>query len=407
MLRFALLLAVFAVFIGAQDAAAQVLTLEAARSRALASQPALRALELTARAAEDAAPADGLPPDPRMKLGALNLPLRNFSWTRDDMTQLVLSLEQTIPGGDKRRLRSERTLAEAGQARAEALAQREVIRRDVALAWLDAWQATAAARFAQSLIAEYARGIDLAAIGLSTGRVSQSELHAARQMQAQATDRRLELGAQAERARAGLRRWVPDAASFDLPDELPAWREPRRVDVAAHPQQRALERAHALSEAEVALAREAATPDKTFEVGYAYRQGRPRSDMLMFQFAVDLPIWKEARQDRVLESKLKLAERVREQRADQLQQLRAELDAAHAEWRIAGERLANYERGVLPAARARLEALLAAQSAGRGELAQVFDGRRQLLEAQLQETALRAAQAKARVALEYFEGEDK
>ncbi len=90
-------------------------------------------------------------------------------------------------------------------------------------------------------------------------------------------------------------------------------------------------------------------------------------------------------------------------RDDHLRQLRAELDGAWAEWRLAGERLENFERATLPALRARLDTLLAAQSSGRGELSQVFEARRQLIEARLTELALQAMRAKARAALEYFE----
>jgi outer membrane protein TolC len=125
--------------------------------------------------------------------------------------------------------------------------------------------------------------------------------------------------------------------------------------------------------------------------------------MIMMQMAFELPLFRERKQDRLLEAKLKLAERAREQRADHLRQLRADLDAAWAEWRITGERLENFARGVLPAARGRVETLLAAQAAGRAELAQVLDARRQLIETRLQELALRAAHAKARAGIEYFE----
>lgn len=391
---------------------AQVLTLEAARERALAAQPSLQALELSARAAEDAAPAEAALPDPRLKLGALNLPTRNFpTWTADEMTQIVVSWEQMVPGGDKRRLQGERMLAEAGMTRAEARGQREMIRRDVALAWLEAWQAVSAARAAAELIEEYGRAIDLATIGVTTGRGgAQAEVYDARRMQAEATDRRLELAAQAERARAGLRRWVPEAGDFGLPEALPRWPEapaPAALIAALerHPQHAVLTSAQGLADTEVALAREASAPDKTFELGYAYRQGMNRSDMLMFQVAFELPVWRAQKQDRRLESKLKLADRAREQRADQLRELRAEVEAAHAEWRIATERLENFERSVRPAAQARLDALLAAQASGRAELAEIFGARRQLIDVRLQELALRAAQAKARVALEYFEHE--
>lgn len=395
----------------AAPAGAQVLTLEEARRRALAHQPALTALELNARALAEAAPAEGALPDPRLKFGLLNLPARNFprqSW--EDMTQMVVSYEQMFPGGDKRRLREARALAEADQARAEAGAQREAIRREVALAWLETWQASAAERLARRLAEEYRHAIELAQIAIATGRGTQAEVLGARQLLAQIEDRQLELSTQTERARAALRRWVPEADAFELPQELPAWPAPRPLaalteSLERHPQHAVLSRAQGVAEAEVALAREAASPDKTFEVGYAFRAGMNRSDMLMFQMAFELPVWRARKQDRLVEAKLKALERVREQRADQLRQLRAELEAAYAEWRLAGERLENFQRATLPAASGRLETLLAAHAAGRADLAQVFEARRQLIEARFQEVSLPAAQAKARVMIEFFEAE--
>lgn len=113
-------LMLLAALAAATPALGQVLTLDEARRRALESQPALRALELSARAAKESAVADAAMPDPRLKLGALNFPMRGFPGARDDMTQVGVSWEQVFPSGDKRRLRSERTLAEAEQARAEA-----------------------------------------------------------------------------------------------------------------------------------------------------------------------------------------------------------------------------------------------------------------------------------------------
>lgn len=406
MVRFALLLVVIA---GALPADAQVLTLEAARNRALAQQPSLAALELNARAMEEAAPAEGALPDPRLKLGLLNFPTRNFPqgpW--EDMTQFVVTYEQMFPGGEKRKLRESRALAEAEQSKAEALGQRQQIRRDVALAWLDAWQAVAAARLARQLAGEYRRAIDLAQIALEAARGSQAEVLGARQLLAQVEDRTLELAMQAERARSAMRRWVPDAGAFELPPELPSWRDPAPLgalaaDLERLPQHAALVRGQSLAEADVALAREATSSDRTVELGYGKRQGSSRSDMIMLQVTFELPVFAERKQDRMVESKLRTAERVREQRTDQLRQLRAELESAYAEWRIAGERLQNFRTATLPAANARLETLLAAQASGRAELAQVFDARRQLIETNLQELALRTSQAKARAGIEFFE----
>ena len=389
------------------SALGQVLTLDEARQRALDGQPALRALELNARAADESSVADGALPDPRLKVGALNFPTRGFPGTRDDMTQVGVSWEQMIPGGDKRRLRSERTQAEAEQIRAESLAARQAILRDVGVAWVDAWLAAASARLVGETAKESERAIELARIALSSGKGSLADVLAARQLLNQSADRRLEIAAQLERARAGLARWMPGAAARELPETLPEFRSPAPVAAArealeSHPQQRTLARMQSVADADTALAREASSPDRSIEVGYFARSGG-RSDMLMFQMAFELPFYADKKQDRLLEAKLRLAERVREQRADQLRQLRAELESAYAEWRIAGERLRNVSEAVLPDARARLDALVGAHGSGTVPLAQVFDARRQLIDARMQELAMRAAQAKARVALQYFE----
>ena len=407
-MRIALLF--LAAFAAISSAFGQTLTLDEARRRALEAQPALRAIGLGAKAAEEASAADGALPDPRLKLGALNFPTRNFPSAREDMTQVGLSWEQAIPGGDKRRLRSERTRAEAEQARAEAASLRQGIARDVGLAWVEAWQAAGTERLLTELVREYERSSDVARIALESGKGSQSDVLAVRQLIGQAKDRQLEFVAQARRARAGLARWIPDAASWSLPVELPVFRAPASISAMSesiehHPQHAMHLRAQGVAEADVALAREASNPDRSIELGYYARSGG-RSDMVMLQFAIELPIFAGQKQDRMVASKLAQLERARDQRADHLRQLRAELAAAYADWDLAGDRLRNLRTAILPEARARLDVLVTQHGAGIAPLSTVFDARRGVVEARVQELAFISAQAKARVALQYFEHDE-
>lgn len=389
---------------------AQTLTLDVARRLALEDQPALRALELAARAAGESAIAEGAPPDPRVKFSALNYPTQGFPGAREDMTQTGISWEQMLPGGDKRRLRTARTLAEAAQARAESHGLARTIGRDVGLAWAEAWLATSAEEQVSALVLEYGRAVELARIAVASGRGSSAELLAARQMASQAVDRRLELSSQAARARAALARWIPQGASRPLPALLPELPPPPPLEALRDaldslPQHAIHQAGQVLADAEVALAREASKPDRSFEVGYFARTGG-RSDMVMFQFALELPVFGGRKQDRALEARLRLADRSRDQRADHLRQLRADLQSAYAEWTLAGERLENLSRAVVPDARSRLDALTAQHGAGAASLAAVFEARRALIEARLQELGQRAARLRARVALQYFEKGD-
>jgi outer membrane protein TolC len=200
---------------------------------------------------------------------------------------------------------------------------------------------------------------------------------------------------------------VPDVAGRALADALPAFAPPPPLAAMSeglehHPQHAMAVRAQNVAEADVALAREASKPDRSIEVGY-YARSADRSDMLMFQVAFELPIFAATKQDRLLAAKLAQLERSRELRADHLRQLRAELAGAYADWDLAGERLRNVTTSILPDAKARLDALVAQHGAGGAPLAAVLEGRRGLTEAELQALTLRAAQAKARVVLEYFE----
>ena len=396
-----------AVVAAATPALGQVLTLNEARARALEAQPALRALEHSWRAGQLSAQADGALPDPRLKLGALNFPTQGFPGARDDMTQVGVSWEQMIPGGDTRRLRSERSHIEASLALAEAHGLMQAILRDVGLAWTDLWLATANQRLYAELAAEHARAVEAAQSALGTGKASQADVLAARQALNQVADRRLELAAQAERARAGMARWIPDSAARPLPEALPVTAEPPaieaiRASLDAHPQHEMHAQQQQLADADVALAKEATKPDRTVEVGYYARSGG-RSDMVMFQIGFELPLFAARKQDNIVAAKLKLAERAREQRADHLRQLRAELEAAHADWRLAGERLRHVRTTILADASARVEALTVQYGAGGTTLASVLEARRAAIDARSQELGLRAAQARARIALQYFE----
>lgn len=408
-MRVALWLAAMWLGVAGAPAGAQELTLDEARGLALANQPALRALDHAARAAQDVSVADAALPDPRLKLGALNFPVQGFPSARDDMTQVGVSWEQAFPGGDKRRLRSERAQAEAGQLLSESQSMMLSIRRDVGLAWVDAWTATGAERLAAELVREFERAAELARIPLASGKGSPADVLAARQALSQALDRRLELVQQLARARAALARWVPQAAARPLAEELPRFEPPAPLDtlrsaLGTHPQHESQLRAQGVADADVALAREASKPDRSVEVGYYARSG-DRSDMLMLQVAFELPVFAGRKQDRQVEAKLRLAERAREMRADHLRELQAGLEAAYAEWRVAGARLENARAASVPAARQKLELLTAQHRSGGSSLGAVLEARRGLVEARMQEQQLSGALAKAGVGLSYYASE--
>jgi outer membrane protein TolC len=398
---------VFNALLVAGTACAQApLTLDEARRLALERQPGLRALELNEQALLSQSGAEGELPDPRLKVGALNWPTRGFPSAREDITQLAITYEQMVPGGDKRRLRAEKSRAEAVQARAERAVLANAIRRDVSVVWLTAWGVARTEGQVRALQNEFRQAIEAATVAVAAGRGSQADVYLARQLLNQSEDRLLELAMQSERARAELGRWIGVESPPPVADTLPHMEAPAPLPellarLESHPQHAMSRAAENTAQAEVSLAREAARPDRSWEVGYMFREG-DRSDMVMLQFAFELPFWKESRQDRVVESKLKLQERAREQSQDHLRALRADLQAWYSEYQRNGERLANFDARVLPDAQARIDALGAAYRAGRAELGAVLEARRALTDNRIQRFGVEVARAKALANIAYF-----
>lgn len=400
---------VLAVFLFAASGIARggpPLTLQRVQALAIENQPALAAVEAGAQGAREAAIAEGQLPDPRLKLGLLNVPIETLSLNRDPMTQTMVGIEQMIPGGNKRELRRRRGEAEAQQMAAELDAQRHLVQRDAALAFLALQGARRQLGVLEELRRQTEQLAESARIGTLAGK-GQGEVYAARQMLTMTRDRASELAMQEAKARAELGRWIGPAAQDEVTTvpvamPAPAALASLRDSLQRHPTHAAQARSVAMAEAELALAREAKSPDKSIEFGYGKRS-RNFDDMVSIQFAMELPVFPADRQDRSIAAKRAQMLRASAMREDHLRMLAAELSATYAEWELTQERLKRIELELLPNAVQRVDAALAAYRSGRGELSPVLEARRAELEARLQRVQLETQLQRSRLQLAYFE----
>ncbi len=400
--------AIVLILASAPAGAGEPLTLARVQALALHQQPLLDAQAAAVHAAREQSAADGQMPDPRLKLALQNLPVESLSLNRDPMTQSMISLEQVIPGGNKRELRRSRGEAEAAQMSAELLAQRGMVARDAALAFLSLAGAQRQLDIARALSRESATQLAALQPALRAGRTSQADYFAARQMVTMAHHRESEIAGQAGRARADLSRWI-GAVADDAPVDTAPVQSAAPPPLAAlrsrlddHPLHAASAGAVRLAEAELALAREATRPDKSIEIGYGKR-ARAFDDMITIQFAMEIPLSPRERQDRASAARNAQLERARAVREDRLRSTRAELGAVYADWESVGERLRLVVGEHLPDSQGRVAAALAAYRSGRGEMAAVIEARRNELEARLLQVELETQLAKLRMQIAYFE----
>jgi outer membrane protein TolC len=387
--------------------AAAPLTLEEAVRLALEKQPQLDARAAQITEARENAVASGQLPDPKLRFGLVSVPIDTFDLDQEPMTQGVIGVSQTIPGGDKRKLAADRMerLAEQGEAALEATRRR--IAREVGLAWLNVWSPSQALQLVRRIEREYERQTEWAQAALAANKLSQEETLALRVMQEYVQDREAELSRSEVRARAMLSRWVGDSAYKPFSTDLPAMGEKMAsapspgISVDTHPELAVLQRAVAAAQSEADLAREAYKPDWNVDFSYGVR-GNDLPDFVSALISVDLPLFTEKRQDRRLAGKVAAVEQVQDELDDRRLALTAELAAARADWASADRRVAHFESTLIPLTERRVDSALAAYRSGKSSFVQVLEARRAELEARLQLLNQQVSRARAAVEIGYF-----
>ncbi len=380
----------FSVFLPAL-AAADPLSLSGAQQRAVERSRLLAAQDLAAAAARDMAVAAARLPDPVLKLGVDNYPIQGndrFSFTRDSMTMRRIGVMQEFTRIDKRQLRAERFEREADKSLAEKSAVVANLRRDVALAWLDAYYTDAMAQLIDSQIAQAKLEIDAAGSAYRAGRGSQAELLNARNALAMLEDRATDIRSKARNARTMLARWIGTAADMRLADKPPTDSIPLHVDaldaqLAHHPEISVLGKQVAVAETEARLAQ--ADKNADWSVELMFNQRGPAYDN-MISVGVSIPLqWDQKnRQDRELSARLAQLEQAQAQRDEALRMHAAELRTMLNEWEARRERGARYRRDLIPLGMQRTQAMLAAYRGGKASLAEALGARRDEIEIRMQ-----------------------
>lgn len=337
--------------------------------------PELRARAAGVTAAEAALGPAGQLPDPELVLGLQNLPVTGedaFSTTRDFMTMRSVGIAQQFPRREKRRLRSERAATDVDRERALMTNEQLVVHEAVARAWIVAASTERRLALLAALQPRAEAQLAAATAALTAGRGSAAEGIAARSAIATLQDRLDAARADRDTARADLARWLPDLGDRPL-GEPPDWRdlggnpEALVTKIAHHRELLAYDAAERAATADVALARAEKRPDWSLELAYAQR-GPQFSNMVSVQFRVPLALFAARRQDPLVASKQALVERIDAEREAAQRLHGAELRKTLTTWRSAIDRLARYERELLPLSEDRADAAVAAYRGGRGDL---------------------------------------
>lgn len=381
----------------------QALRLAQARSRQLPAQDA------AAAAARDMAIAAGQLPDPTLKLGINNLPVSRtdrFSLVRDSMTMRSVGLMQEFTRADKRQARAARYEREAEVAGAGRTAALAVLQRETAMAWLDRYHQERMRELLRTARDEAGLQIEAADATYRGGRGSQADVFAARSAVAQIDDRLTQAERQVASAVTRLARWTGDTVARPLgppPDIEAAPLDPDHLDdlLARHPDLALLARQEDVARADADVARSNRKADWSAELMYSQR-GPGYANMLSINLSIPLQWDQKNRQDRHLAARLLLADQLHDQREEVTRERTADVRSMWLEWGSGCERLARYDRTLIPLAQERTRAALAAYRGGAAPLSAVLDARRGEVDSRMDRLRLSMDTARVWAQLNYL-----
>lgn len=392
------------------------LSLGEAEQLALTDDPNLASLDERAAALEEQAVADGALPDPKFRIGLANMPVNNFSFTQERMTQFQVGLTQAFPRGQTRALQTRKTDALARIERAHREDQTGKTTLSVRQSWFELFYWRAAAAILEEEKQAFTNLIGVLESLYATGRHTQQDVLQAELELSLLEDRQIDIERRIEDAVATLTKWVGgNAAQRPLPADLPDLPVPSPLTqliegLPEHPAIQIQDKRIDASRTDIELAEQAYSPEWGVGVSYGRRGGedalgRGRPDFVSLMVSMDLPFFTAKRQDRRLAASKRNAAATQYQKQDALRELRRQAEAQYAAWQRSSERAQLYDRTVSMKARRNLEASLSAYRSDVSDFSALMRAQIVDLETKLKALRIQIDRAKAQAQLLYLQGD--
>jgi len=367
--------------------------LQALIAEALEANPELKQMAGVRTAAQQATRAAGALEDPMIGFTLKDLPVHNWSFNEDDMTQKMFEVSQKLPFPGKRRLRTE--VAEH-QAKADDLSYQDKANEIRARVVQNYWGLALA--FASYDIAQKNKQFWEQVV-----QVTETRYGAGMGMQADVLQAQVELGSYLDR----LLQWQQARESLTAelnalrakPAEAPVPRpQPLRpanytvkmgelLQLAeGRPLLMALKALIVKQQKAVDLARKDYYPDVTVGLGYGLRQNyydKKRSDMFTAGVSINVPLWFESKLRPKVEEEEAKRGAVREAYNSAWSQLEAALKDRVAKLTRLDQQIKLYDRGIIPQAQQAAQAALASYQVGALEFSRVYQNQIAAYEAEL------------------------
>ncbi|MBT8118518.1 MAG: TolC family protein [Gammaproteobacteria bacterium] len=390
------------------------LDLPLAEQLAIDSDPSIESFRVTALSYEDASVADDTLPDPRLRLGAVNVPLDSFDLEQEQMTQLKVGIRQDFPRGDVLSIKQQQSQYLSRAALSMADDARLKILRDVRETYLNLFYEVSAYQIIRETRQLFSELVKITESNYAAGRVNQQDVILAGLELARLDDRSTKIKAREESNRVRLSQWIGDVAWNDIDNVFPPLPTlPEEIDlnevIPQHPLIRAESAKVNASKQMTEMARQEYKPGWSLLLDYGYRSGNnpdgsERTDFATAIVSLDVPLFTGNRQDRKVSANEKKISAARYIKDDQLRKLKQMYEKNHYLWQRLHDRERLYKNSLLTAARNNSKASLKAYQSGVTEFNTLMRAEITELDVRLEDLRVRVDRAVAQANILYILG---
>ena len=393
---------------GGGESEQEGLSLVAAVHLALSLDPLIahaEALQMGFDARSDAA--ETLP-DPKLKLGVMNISAESFKFDQEPMTQAVLGVSQAFPPAGLRDAAAKKFSALADSQSAVVADRQRTVRQQVRHAWLELFYQRQAKVLVMQSEGVFTQLSKITQYQYRAGRGNQQHVVRAQLEQSLLRDREIEFEIKREQARVVLEKWIGSVAG--MPDmifpTMPPTVIPSQKDevLSLHPGLQVLTEQMNAARHGVSMERSRKNPGWMLDVSYGYREAE-RDDLFTAMVKLDLPLFTGARQDQMIASSRALLTAAEQQVKEKRRTLREMLARSAATYRRTNERMEYFVGTLLPQASQNTEAALNAYQSGVSDFGIVVRARLTELDSRLKYLRLKVDRAKAGADIAYLVGE--
>lgn len=360
-------------------AKAEPLKLKDAVSEALEGNPGIAAIQSRAQALAQLPSQNQTLPDPRLSLNLMNLPLDEFSFTQEGMTQFQIGISQAIPYPGKLALHGKSAEYEAGAAEADFEEKKLQLVSDVKSVWWNLFyldRALEAVDNNQNLLEQF---VGIAQTRYEVGQGLQQDVLLAQLELSKLRDTSIKLTQlrNNEAIRLNLLLARDTRQAIELPrrveEKLPTLfdeEQLRQMAISNRPLLSAQSLRTNAARTRRDLAEKGNSPD--FMVGAIYgirngtnADGSSRSDMASLMLSMNLPLYSEKKQDRTVDQRNAEWLQQKYQLQDHHNRVQTEISSAINDYTRAGEQSTLFKKEIIPQANQTVEAMLAGYQVGK------------------------------------------